>query len=103
MRADLKRLKRDLDSSRPSAADVGSDFRVQKARVATPRSKTIDSLAVLPLVNATGLEETEYFSDGVTETIIGSLAQLPHMRVMARSTYSATKGRKSMHRPPGGS
>jgi serine/threonine protein kinase len=61
MRADLKRLKRDLDSSRPSAADVGSDFRVQKARVATPRSKTIDSLAVLPLVNATGLEETEYF------------------------------------------
>jgi TolB-like protein/Flp pilus assembly protein TadD len=63
-------------------------------RVLKARSKTIDSLAVLPLVNATRLEETEYFSDGVTETIIASLAQLPRMRVMARSTVFRYKGRE---------
>jgi TolB-like protein/Flp pilus assembly protein TadD len=63
-------------------------------RVSKARSKTIDSLAMLPLVNATGLKETEYFSDGVTETIIGSLAQLPGMRVMARSTVFCYKGKE---------
>ena len=94
MRADLKRLKRDLDSSRASGAAVASDFGAQKAWRAKSRSKTIDSLAVLPLANATGLEETEYFSDGVTETIIGSLSQLPRMRVMARSTVFRYKGKE---------
>ena len=94
MRADLKRLKRDLDSNRASGAAVASDIGAQKARKAKSRSKTIDSLAVLPLANATGLEETEYFSDGVTETLIGSLAQLPRMRVMARSTVFRYKGKE---------
>lgn len=94
MRADLKRLKRDLDSSRASGAAVASDFGAQRARKAKSPSKTIDSLAVLPLANATGLEETEYFSDGVTETLIGSLAQLPRMRIMARSTVFRYKGKE---------
>jgi TolB-like protein/tetratricopeptide (TPR) repeat protein len=67
---------------------------VEKDRTSKARSRTIDSLAVLPLVNETGLEETEYFSDGVTETIIGSLSQLPRMRVMARSTVFRYKGRE---------
>jgi serine/threonine protein kinase len=83
VRADLKRLKRDLDSSRPSIPSLASEHKVQKGRTQKARSKAIDSLAVLPLVNGTGLEETEYFSDGVTESIIGSLSQLPRMRVMA--------------------
>jgi len=94
LRADLKRLKRDLDSGRASRAVVASDSRVEKSRKTKSRPKTIDSLAVLPLVNATGLEETEYFSDGVTETLIGSLAQLPRMRVMARSTVFRYKGKE---------
>ncbi len=46
----------------------------------------IDSLAILPFVNMTGLEETEYFADGLTELIIGSPSQLLQVRVMARST-----------------
>lgn len=94
MRADLKRLKRDLDSSRASGAAVASGIGAQKGRKAKSRSKAIDSLAVLPLANATGLEETEYFSDGVTETLIGSLAQLPRVRVMARSTVFRYKGKE---------
>lgn len=53
----------------------------------------IDSLAILPLVNITGLEETEYFADGLTELIIGSLSQLLQIRVMACSTVFRYKGR----------
>lgn len=49
--------------------------------------------AVLPFVNMTGLEETEYFADGLTELIIGSLSQLLQVRVMARSTVFRYKGR----------
>jgi non-specific serine/threonine protein kinase len=94
VRADLKRLKRDLDSSRPSIPSLASEHKVQKGRTQKARSKAIDSLAVLPLVNGTGLEETEYFSDGVTESIIGSLSQLPRMRVMARSTVFRYKGKE---------
>jgi serine/threonine protein kinase/Flp pilus assembly protein TadD len=94
MRADLKRLKRDLDSSRPSIPRPASEHKAQTGRATKVRSKTIDSLAVLPLVNGTGLEETEYFSDGVTESIIGSLSQLPRVRVMARSTVFRYKGKE---------
>ncbi len=94
MRADLKRLKRDLDSSRLSNASSAFERKVQEGRAPKFRSKAIDSLAVLPLVNGTGLEETEYFSDGVTESIIGSLSQLPRVRVMARSTVFRYKGKE---------
>jgi len=94
MRADLKRLKRDLDLSLPSPTSSANEYSIQRGRVPRGRSKFIDSLAVLPLVNGTGLDETEYFSDGVTESIIGSLSQLPRIRVMARSTVFRYKGRE---------
>jgi TolB-like protein/Tfp pilus assembly protein PilF len=55
--------------------------------------KVIDSLAVLPLVNAGRDAEMEYLSDGITESIINSLSQLPQLRVMARSTVFRYKGR----------
>jgi serine/threonine-protein kinase len=53
----------------------------------------IDSLAVLPLVNASGDSKTDYLSDGITETLINNLSQLPKLRVMARSTVFRYKGR----------
>jgi len=59
---------------------------------ATSRLKIIDSIAVLPLINLTGMDENEYFADGLTELIIESLSQLPHVRVMARSTVFRYKG-----------
>ena len=49
------------------------------------RSKT-RSLAILPFVNATGDKEAEYLSDGVTETLINTLAQVPGVRVMSRTS-----------------
>ncbi len=59
------------------------------------RDQAITSLAVLPLVNASADPQMEYLSDGITETIINSLAQLPQLRVMARSTVFRYKGREA--------
>jgi eukaryotic-like serine/threonine-protein kinase len=54
----------------------------------------IDSLAILPLVNDGADAEMEYLGDGITESIINSLAQLPQLRVIPRSTVFRYKGRK---------
>ena len=52
----------------------------------------IDSIAVLPFVNATGETGNEYLSDGLTENLINALSQLPQLKVMARSTVFRFKG-----------
>ncbi len=56
-------------------------------------AKKIDSLAVLPFVNATADANNEYLSDGLTESLIGTLSQLPDLKVMARSTVFRFKGK----------
>ncbi|HKS26782.1 MAG TPA: protein kinase [Pyrinomonadaceae bacterium] len=53
----------------------------------------IDSIAVMPFVNVGGDPNTEYLSDGLTESIINSLTQLPNLTVMARSTVFRYKGK----------
>src|SRR5207253_1454010 len=49
-------------------------------------SEAIDSLAVMPLVNTSGDPSTEYLSDGITETLINNLSQLPNLRIVPRGT-----------------
>jgi TolB-like protein/Tfp pilus assembly protein PilF len=51
------------------------------------------SIAVLPMVNETGDPALEYLSDGITDTIINSLSQLPHVCVIARSLVYRYKGK----------
>lgn len=58
----------------------------------TPRAQS-RSLAILPFINATGDREAEYLSDGVTETLINTLAQVPGLRVMSRTSVFHYKGR----------
>jgi serine/threonine protein kinase/TolB-like protein len=53
----------------------------------------IDSVAVMPFVNESGNADVEYLSDGMTETLISSLSQLPHLSVKARSTVFRYKGK----------
>ncbi len=60
-----------------------------RGRSATQR---IDSLAVLPFANATSDAGNDYLSDGLTEGLIGSLSQLPNVKVMARSSVFRYKG-----------
>lgn len=57
------------------------------------RPASIDSLAVLPLVNASGDPGLEYLSDGIAESLIHTLSRLPRLRVMARSAVFRYKGK----------
>ena len=57
--------------------------------------KAIDSLAVLPLVNAGNDKNAEYLADGITESIINSLSRLPKLRVVPRSTVFHYKNREA--------
>jgi serine/threonine-protein kinase len=56
--------------------------------------KPIDSVAVLPFVNANADPNTEYLADGIPESIINSLSQLPHLKVMSRNSAFRFKGRE---------
>ncbi|HZS47095.1 MAG TPA: protein kinase [Blastocatellia bacterium] len=53
----------------------------------------IDSIAVLPFVNQNSDQDTEYLSDGFTESTINSLAHLQNLKVIARSSVFHYKGR----------
>ena len=57
------------------------------------QSKQIDSIAVMPFVNQSGSEDVEYLSDGMTETLISSLTQLPDLAVKPRSSVFRYKGK----------
>src|SRR6185436_3573610 len=57
-------------------------------------SDTIDSLAVLPFVNASDSPDTEYLSDGIAESLMNSLSQLPNLRIVPRSRVFRYKGQQ---------
>ncbi len=63
-------------------------------RYFTP-TKQIESIAVMPFVNESGNAEIEYLSDGMTETLIKSLSQLPNLAVKSRSTVFYYKGKET--------
>lgn len=52
----------------------------------------LDSIAVLPFRNLRNDSETEYLSDGMSDTLINQLSRLPDVRVMSRSTVFRYKG-----------
>jgi serine/threonine protein kinase/Tfp pilus assembly protein PilF len=112
--ADLRRLRRDSSSAQVKAttdsqpaqhnrkmlfAGVGvvallvilaAAFFIFRGQ---SEGKEISSIAVLPFVNTGNDPNTEYLSDGITESLINSLSQLPNLAVMARSSVFRYKGR----------
>ncbi len=116
LRTDLQRLKRDSGSANvvlPAAPDRAAGVRpwrwrapalavgalamaamiVAGIKFAVPaRGDVIDSIAVLPFINGSGNPDTEYLSDGITESLINNLSQLPALRVSARSAVFRYKG-----------
>jgi len=54
---------------------------------------SIDSIAVLPFTNVTADPNSEYLSDGLTDSLIGSLSQLPNLSVRPRSTVFRYRGK----------
>ncbi len=86
LRADLKRLKRDTDSSgRLDSAARGMETGRSGAAVSVataPRKKTV---AVLYFENLSGAKEDEYFRDGMTEDIVTELSKIARLEIYPRS------------------
>jgi eukaryotic-like serine/threonine-protein kinase len=110
---DLKLVKNQLDfaaqlaginraqSTRRSGEELSEAATVEltgdemlKLQVKASSGKAVDSLAILPLANAGNDAEMDYLSDGITESIINSLSQLPQLRVVPRSTVFRYKGKE---------
>ena len=69
------------------AVGLGFYLRARSSQAA------IESIAVMPFVNESGNAEVEYLADGMAETLISSLSQLPNLNVKARSTVFRYKGK----------
>ncbi len=83
-RADLKRLKRDIESSRwPVAEKSVSGSGAQAVAVQQK------SVAVLYFENQSGAKEDEYFRDGITEDIVTELSKIKQLEIFPRSEMLA--------------
>jgi serine/threonine protein kinase/tetratricopeptide (TPR) repeat protein len=117
--ADLKRLKRDTDTARVTAASAAASGHTRPARsmkwrmgllaaglslavvlaltllfgVNRSKENSVDSVAVLPFVNATGDSNAEYLSEGITQGLINTLAQLPKLKVVSLMSAYRYKGK----------
>jgi serine/threonine protein kinase len=80
LRADLKRLKRDLESSRPPAGEKTNAAPTAHAAAAGQKS-----VAVLYFENQSGAKEDEYFRDGITEDIVTELSKIAQLEIFPRS------------------
>jgi TolB-like protein/Tfp pilus assembly protein PilF len=72
-----------------TALGVGSYLKYGRSE------KQISSIAVMPFVNTSGNADLDYLSDGMTETLIRSLSQLPNLSVKSRSTVFTYKGKQT--------
>src|ERR1043166_6628147 len=59
-----------------------------------PNEVSSKSIAVLPFVNMSSDKEQEYFSDGLSEELLNQLAQIPQLRVIARTSSFSFKGKE---------
>jgi eukaryotic-like serine/threonine-protein kinase len=66
---------------------------MRQRSVPSAAANPIDSLAVLPFANATNDPKSDYLIDGVTDSVINSMSQLPQVKVMSRSTMFKFKGK----------
>jgi eukaryotic-like serine/threonine-protein kinase len=114
IRADLKRVKRNAELGQPEvlrftppwkrlgkSAWFGIGVLALIALLVTgiylrsrKASAAVDSIAVLPFNNVGADPNTEYLSDGVTESLIDNLSQLPHLTVMSRNSVLRYRGRE---------
>src|SRR5438445_1299187 len=85
LRADLKRLKRDIDSNRRSGVEKSAASNAPPA-ASVPSKK---SVAVLYFENQSGVKEDEYLRDGITEDIITELSKIRGLNTFSRPTVLA--------------
>jgi TolB-like protein/predicted Ser/Thr protein kinase len=115
VRADLKRLKRETESGKsgvtlPAATQEASARRYWVTAVVVlfiamvaagiwywrSRASTsqIESIAVIPFANSGGNADADFLSDGLTESLIASLAHLPQLKVKSRNSVFRYKGKE---------
>jgi serine/threonine protein kinase/Tfp pilus assembly protein PilF len=85
LRADLKRIRRDLDSSRRPAAEKAEPSNAPPAGAMLTKK----SVAVLYFENQSGAKEDEYLRDGITEDIITELSKIRGLNTFSRPTVLA--------------
>ena len=81
-----------------SMADVKAALQHLRIDEAGP-VRAAPSIAVLPFANMSRDADDEYFSDGLAEEIINALAQVPGLKVIARTSAFAFKGQERGHPP----
>lgn len=74
------------------AASAAAVYALRPHQSLDPRRPPITALAVLPLDNLSGDPSQEYFADGMTEALIGSLARIRALRVVSRTSVMRFKG-----------
>src|ERR1700720_524143 len=114
IRTDLQRLKRDTESTKITATQASPDKPLKRGKLwvvlsaciiaiglaagaasylRSGRTAHIDSIAVLPFTNGGGDANTDYLSDGVTESLIASLTHVPELKVKSRNSVFRYKGK----------
>ena len=95
----LRCLEKAPEARFQSALDVSNSLRalhrdLDRAEVEKAIPEGVASIAVLPFANRSADREDEYFSDGLTDELLGTLAKVPRLRVAARTSafqFKATK------------
>jgi serine/threonine protein kinase len=115
IRADLQRLKRDSENGKTAATPASPEKALKRRKLGIAlaaciaviglaavgtwylrsgrRANQIDSIAVLPFTNGGGDANTDYLSDGITESLIDNLAHVPELRVRSRNSVFRYKGK----------
>jgi non-specific serine/threonine protein kinase len=86
IRTDLKRLSRDIESSRRPITDKSVTGSVAHEVPAKQKS-----VAVLYFENQSGAKEDEYFRDGITEDIVTELSKIAQLEIFPRSEMLASR------------
>ncbi len=89
----MKEVKKDLAEMSSRVVTPGSGSTSNKNESATAREET-RSIAVLPFANLSAEKENEYFSDGLAEEIMNALAKVPELKVIARTSAFAFRGKE---------
>ena len=74
-----------------SHSRVGANGNRKPSSASAP-DLTPDSVAVLPFINVGGGPHSDYLSDGITDSLIGSLAHIPQVKVRSRDSVFRLKG-----------
>src|SRR5438874_11649653 len=70
-------------------------YTVRESSSGSPSSLSEKSIAVLPFENQNRDPDTDYLSDGIPESIINSLSELPKLKVMSRNSVFHYKGKEA--------